>query len=187
MNIKRLMFHTNLNTKRKSVKVIIVLLWNSYVTFDSDYNGICGNFLFVLTKSKQSIVLNSLASNSHPFVFRWVKFFLFINIIRADCTKSIRKIQAELALIAGQFGADHLLELRQDLVLALLPFLLAEHCKGPFLIRRVDLVFLTDTHCLHAAMSGREDEDGLDVKGVEKWWRSNNWHCYEKKSETTSS
>lgn len=61
--------------------------------------------------------------------------------------------QQHLDLLLVELAADNVSELRQDLVLPLLPLLLAEHGQCSLLVRRVDLVFLTQPDSLHTTVA----------------------------------
>lgn len=55
-------------------------------------------------------------------------------------------------LLMAELGADHLFELREDLIFSLLPFISVEHGESSLLVRAVDLIFLSQSHSLHATV-----------------------------------
>ena len=58
-----------------------------------------------------------------------------------------------LLIFAFGFPVHHLPEAGEDLALPLPPLLLVEGGQRPLLVRTVDLVFLSQTHSLHTALS----------------------------------
>ena len=69
-----------------------------------------------------------------------------------------------LVISLVDFFGDDVPELSEDHVLPLLAFLATEHCQGPLLVSRINLVFLSQSHGLHPSVTGTCNK--LTIKGI---------------------
>lgn len=83
----------------------------------------------------------------------WTLHVGFINGHKIITGKRKLQMHNSLLIFAFGFPVHHFPEAGKDLALPLPPFFLVEGRQGSLFVRTVDLVFLPQTHSLHAAMS----------------------------------